>query len=166
MWNHIKEYWHRYVGGSAAAFIAAILISQMNTAVPNSPVVKWVSNTTVELVQPFVSTSGIYIIHEEIGFQSDGASEPIATWTALGLNPFSGASIEASFDHDGLYEAELLPRDTCDLIFKERLLANGVAEEKANAMYLAVHAGGAAVWARHTTQSVAEARKLVHLERQ
>lgn len=162
MIKHLKEFWQRYFGyGIFAVIIGAMVTSQPNVTVSISPVVKWVSNTEIELVQPYSITTADWIVDFKQGFQSDGASEPRATWTALGLTPFSGASIDASLTHDGLTRAELLARTECNLIFRELLLKNGVVSNKAEAMYQAVERAGAMVWSKHTDATVQEARKFV-----
>jgi hypothetical protein len=164
--DHFKTFWRRYCGGGLIGLmIAAIIHSQPNVPVENSPVVQWVDNQTITLVKDYVVTTEHYIITERAGFQSDGASEPKEAWTALGLHPFSGATIEASLAHDGLYSAELLPRAECDLVFRELLFKAGVESNKVEIMYQAVVRAGGVVWGRHTAETIAKARILVSVKK-
>jgi len=163
--DHLKAFWRRYMGGGLISLaIAAIWAVQPNVPVVSSPVVRWVDNVNIELVNDYAITTRQFIITERAGFRSDGASEPRATWTALGLQPFSGATIEASLAHDGLYAGELLPRAECDLIFRELLFKAGVESNKTEIMYQSVSRAGEVVWKRHTTESVSQARELVHVD--
>lgn len=164
--DHLKAFWRRYFGGGLVGLaIAAIWAVQPNVPVVSSPVVRWVDNLNIELVNDFVITTRQYIITEKAGYRSDGASEPRATWTALGMQPFSGASIEASLAHDGLYQGELLPRAECDLVFRELLFKAGVESNKCEIMYQAVDRAGKVVWGKHTPSSIAAARQLVSVRR-
>ena len=162
--EHLKAWWQNYVSGGLILALAAIVHSQMNVPVVNSPVVKWVDNVNIELVNDFVITTRQYIITERAGLRSDGASIPRAAWTALGLQPFSGSTIEASLAHDGLYQGQLLPRATCDLIFRELLFKAGVESNKCEIMYAAVDRAGSIVWARHTMESIKAARSRVSVQ--
>ena len=165
--DHLKAFWRRYFsGGLVGLAIAAIVSVQVNQPVQNSPVVRWVDNLNIELVNDFVITTRQYVIYEKAGFRSDGASEPRASWTALGMQPFSGASIEASLAHDGLYQGELLPRAECDLIFRELLFKAGVESNKTEIMYQAVSRAGGVVWSRHTPESIRRAREFVSVSKQ
>jgi len=165
MIDHLKAFWRRYLGGGLLSLaLAAIIHLQPNVPVVNSPVVRWVDNLNIELVNDFVITTRQYIITEKAGYRSDGASEPRATWTALGMQPFSGASIEASLAHDGLYQGELLPRAECDLVFRELLFKAEVESNKCEIMYQAVSRAGGVVWSRHTQESIRRARELVSIQ--
>ena len=74
------------------------------------------------------------------GSQSDGASTPAALW-ALGLPPF-GDQWRAAFLHDYLYRNTLRPKEECDTIFLEALLASSVPLDRARWFYNGVAEGG------------------------
>jgi hypothetical protein len=160
--DHLKAFWRRYVGGGLLGIVvAAIMATQPDVPVLQSPVVKWRSNTDIELLQPYAVTTTAGIVTMAEGFRSDGASEPPAAWTVLGLHPFSGATIRAALTHDAMIRAELRDAETCNRVFYEILIQDGVQADKALCMYEAVCRASDAVWARHTTESVSEALRYV-----
>lgn len=83
------------------------------------------------------------------GFETDFASVPripVAYW-------FCGnCGDEAAVVHDYLYRGGYLPREDCDTIFKEALLASGVASWRATMMWAGVRAFGAAYYKKHRRQ--------------
>ena len=97
------------------------------------------------------------------GFKFDGASIPKLFWNVIG-SPFTGKYRVAALIHDGLYAAEAYERDICDIIFLEIMKEHGVSWLKRHTMYMAVRAGGWAVWKTHTTQSVEKAKLYVRTE--
>jgi hypothetical protein len=160
--DHLRAFWRRYCGGGILGIVlAAIVAVQPDVPVLQSPVVKWHSNTDIELFQPYAVTTTAGIVTMDTGFRSDGASEPPAAWTALGLHPFSGATIRAALTHDAMTRAELRDAETCNRVFYEILMQDGVEPNKALCMHEAVCRASDAVWARHTTESVSEALRYV-----
>jgi hypothetical protein len=97
------------------------------------------------------------------GFHTDGTSIPEAFWTVMNLSPFSMPVLLAAIGHDGLYEAQLTDRATCDeMLYKWGLMAN-VSQAKMNVVWDAVRVGGGVVWGKHTTASISYARNWVQL---
>ena len=164
MMDHLKQWWKQYCGGGLLAMIlAAMMTVQHNTPVTNSPVLVWTNNTTAIVKEAYTSDAGDYLVVIQPGFATDGASEPRVTWTALGLTPFSGASLRASVTHDALYAGELVSRGEADLVFRDILYKEQCESNKVVVMYEAVSRAGGFVWAMHTKESVAQARKFVSL---
>lgn len=166
VFDHIRDYWRRYVvttTGLIAIALAAICTHQPNVPVVNSPQFRFISNTEIALTARYAVTTTAGVVEMDAGFICDGASEPPATWSLLGLQPFSGASIRAALVHDALYRGELVSREVADRVFHELLLADGVEPHKARAMFEAVDRAGGVVWQRHTPQSIAAARELVRI---
>ena len=91
------------------------------------------------------------------GFITDGGSVPRWAWSAV--NPL-GRSLPCFILHDGLYGAELLPRQRCDEIMFRAQRSIGVGYLTASACYRAVRIGGASVWAKHTRQTVLDCQRL------
>ena len=89
------------------------------------------------------------------GSQSDGASTPAALW-ALGLPPF-GDHWRAAFLHDALYRQTQRPKEECDLIFWEALLASGVPEARARWFYNGVRDAGQHEFDEDRQQNVCKA---------
>lgn len=94
--------------------------------------------------------------------RSDGASIPRFLWSVFSPR-YDARSFPAAFCHDMLYQSELLTRSQADAEFHRLLLAFGVSGIKARLYWLAVRGFGWAVWARHTPDSVAEARMFAEL---
>ena len=165
--NRLKKWWKECLAGAATAglVVAAIFSIQVNVPVVNSPHVEWQSNTLAVLIEPYASTTTAYIVEVGAGFVFDGASEPRAAWTELGLTPFSGVSLRASLTHDALYCSQWLPRTVADGIFREILLADGVQKDKAETMFRAVSDFGEVVWAKHSGTDVEVARIKVSVKK-
>ncbi|NCB64423.1 MAG: DUF1353 domain-containing protein [Clostridia bacterium] len=96
------------------------------------------------------------------GLQSDGASIPRLFWRVL-YHPFEVLILRRGLLHDGIYKAELFPRLTCDLIFRDYMAQERLIPAwRCEAIYRGVRIGGKYVWRNeHTAESVAEARRLV-----
>jgi hypothetical protein len=91
------------------------------------------------LLAPFVvDVEGAAIVVPE-GFVTDFASVPRLPITYM---LFANIGHRGAVVHDYLYSTGEVPREYADLIFKELLLAEGVGEFRANAMYLGVRAAG------------------------
>ena len=78
-------------------------------------------------------------------FCIDGASIPKFLW-ALYYHPFDALVILAALVHDWLYWSHQVPKEEADLIFKELLILNGVPEDTAHQMYVAVSLFGNLSW--------------------
>lgn len=115
-----------------------------------------------ELVEPYQITVKQAIITIGEGFRTDGASIPRLPLTRWIIGePMEGEYLPAALIHDGLYSAEIFKREICDGIFLVLLKRCGINIIKRNLMYYAVRIGGGAVWARHTKQSVINARLFI-----
>jgi len=86
----------------------------------------------------FVTAIGIAITIPA-GFLTDGASVPRCLWSAI---PPFGLHFNAAVVHDFLYREQdpekKLPKTTCDGIFHEIMVRDGVDEVRREAMYMAV----------------------------
>ena len=100
------------------------------------------------------------VIHP--GFLSDGASIPRALWSAVGPR-YCATTFPAAYCHDALYVSQYVPRREADRIFWRHLLLLGVGRVKARAYYIAVAAFGWIPWRRKTPESIADARRIIHL---
>jgi len=92
------------------------------------------------------------------GFEIDGASIPRPFWWIVG-EPMDSNFVAPAAAHDGLYAAELLPREDCDDEFEELMERNSkVSRQRARLFHWAVRKFGWTVWAGHTRGSVNHAR--------
>jgi len=93
------------------------------------------------------------------GFESDGASIPRILWRVAGprYNPSTG--LAPALAHDAMYAAELTTRRDADDALYRLLRACGVCVVQAWSYWSAVRVAGWAVWARHTVESVEDARR-------
>jgi hypothetical protein len=81
------------------------------------------------------------------GFITDGCS--IAVAAILLLAPFGitrGLAAMAGYIHDALYTSQKYPRDVCDRILREMVIAMGYPEALAEEFYLGVRIGGGSHW--------------------
>ena len=92
------------------------------------------------------------------GMTTDGASKPSITWSLVG-HPFQVPLLGPALGHDALYAAELMTREEADRWFLEAMRKAGIGWVKRNTFWLAVRAGGWAVWNKHTARSIAKARR-------
>jgi hypothetical protein len=76
-------------------------------------------------------------------FITDGASIPRAPLLFLLAG---GKANEAGYIHDALYTSQRYPRDTCDRILREMVMAMGHDETLADEFYLGVRIGGGSHW--------------------
>jgi hypothetical protein len=98
------------------------------------------------------------------GFQTDGASIPEPVWSIIDCTPFDPDTLAAAIVHDALYASEILPREDADKEFEELLKRNSRKGSGLHWIFFeAVRIGGSHVWANHTPQSVADARRFVSL---
>lgn len=97
-------------------------------------------------------------LHVSKGYTTDGASIPWLFRPLIGA-PFDPDLVAPALCHDALYQAELFERHVCDHILFRLLRLNGSeAWWKSCRIWLGVRAGGWAVWANHTEESIAIAR--------
>lgn len=98
---------------------------------------------TVEENLSFTVESGTFVVKK--GFHSDGASVPDFAW---GIIPPFGKHLLAAVLHDKLYRTTAydLTKKQADQIFHELMLQNGVSEQRAYLMYLAVRWFGNDSW--------------------
>ena len=118
-----------------------------------------VSASDVVLEDDLVYENDKYIIRVYKGFRTDGGSIPRISWTLLGITPFDPRCVYAFFIHDWLYSSETLSRSSADAILDEVLKI----KPSPNAVqrwliWSHVRMYGWLVWARHTSESVKEAR--------
>jgi hypothetical protein len=106
--------------------------------------------------------SGGRTLYIRAGFVSDGASVPRFLWPVVGPR-YAPATFAAALAHDAMYAAEIVSRADADNEFHRLLIMRGVGRHKACAYWLAVRLAGWAVWARHTPESVADARRFVSI---
>lgn len=92
------------------------------------------------------------------GTITDGASIPRFFWRFIG-HPLMGWILGHALPHDGLYMAELAPRDWCDKWFLNSMALAGVPWWKRNAVWAAVRCGGGVVWMAHKHDDVEAARR-------
>jgi len=94
------------------------------------------------LTKPLMYANDEFIITVFKGFDFDFASvpnTPLLSW----LFPKDGQETDrAACLHDALYASCLLPKHTCDSLFYEAMLSDGVHKMKAWAMYQAVKYAG------------------------
>ena len=94
-------------------------------------------------LQYYSVVAGQWIIVPE-GFITDGCSIPRLPFIYL----LAGDKAEeAGYVHDWLYTSQMFPRETCDAILREAVIAMGYDEFLANSMYDAVRMFGASHWA-------------------
>ncbi len=130
------------------------------TKFPSAPMIRPINDDKWVLEEDYVIAFKGTIITIRKGFTSDGASvpnTPLIRW-AIG-HPFSMPLLICALPHDALYAGELLPRKECDWLFLELMQRAKIGWLKRNAVWSAVRLGGTIVWARHTIDSVLEARK-------
>jgi len=77
------------------------------------------------------------------GFVTDGCSIPRAPLIFLLAG---GKADEAGYIHDGLYTSQRYPRDVCDRILREMVIAMGYDEALADDFYFGVRVGGQKHW--------------------
>lgn len=107
--------------------------------------------------------AGKGLIYEGLpGFRTDGASIPRLFWRLIGC-PLRGRYAPAAIIHDLLYATKCVSRKVADLIFREMLLALGLAKAKVWAMYNAVRAGGWKAWNGYTDKQVDTANNFLFI---
>lgn len=106
---------------------------------------------------------GGMVLEIDHGFYFDGFSAPRLAWSILGLHPMHPMVQATALIHDAGYGAELFPRRVCDDTLYMTLRMDGLNMVRAWSCYRAVRFGGAGVWATHTAESVAGARRYCRL---
>lgn len=126
------------------------------------PAIRFVSEDIAMLVLPWLMPMSIGQLHVMPGATTDGASTGFASHIS-GYEHFRGDTFPAAFAHDQLYATELVDRETADGILRDLLIANGVSPERAEVYFAAVRMFGGDVWAKHTPESIAQARQFVSI---
>ena len=106
-----------------------------------------------------------------VGYETDGASLPRATWTAEDATPFDPNCAILGATHDPLYEAQLFDdqfgddsRHQADKELYHIMLLNGpIASAKARTFFIAVDDFGGADWDAHTPDTITAGRKFAAL---
>lgn len=80
------------------------------------------------------------------GLVSDGGSLPPASWSPLGLSPFTGACRAGFFAHDQAYQTPGVNKDQADLMLRD-YCAETIEHWKAEAIYAGVRRWGASSYA-------------------
>ena len=132
---------------------------------PEKPAIRPLKGTDYVLAEDFYFPATVggwnVTVHVAPGFRTDGASIPRLLWRVLG-SPYDPDVIAAAIAHDALYRGEIVPRKDADAAFLA-LMACGVAERKRRWLLRGVRWFGWITWARHTPESVAEARRHIQL---
>ena len=114
-----------------------------------------------ELLAPLVYENRLFIITVYPGFDYDGASIPKAFWSVIGP-PMGELYSRAACLHDAMYAAKIFDRKTCDKLFHEAMLSDGVDSATAKQMYLAVRGFGASAY--DYSPEVAKYRQFINVE--
>lgn len=133
---------------------------------PEKPAIRPLKGTDYVLVEDFYFPATVggwdVVAHVAPGFRTDGASIPRLLWRVLG-SPYDPDVIAAAIAHDALYRGEIVPRKDADAAFLALMEACGIAERKRRWLLRGVRWFGWITWARHTPESVAEARRHISL---
>lgn len=100
------------------------------------------NNRFYRLVQPY----GIYGVEIPAGFEWDGASLPRFVWTVFGYTPFMPCLMLPSLVHDYLYSQKRGTRRAADELFLRLMKENGVDDDDAESMFIAVRNHGHTRW--------------------
>lgn len=112
---------------------------------------------TVE--QPLIWEDDKYEIRVLQGFDFDFASIPTIITNIL---PKNGQEYDrAACLHDALYSCHWLPKNVCDEIFYNAMIADGVSKVKARSMYLAVKWFGGSAYKNNNENEVQYYKNLV-----
>lgn len=91
------------------------------------------------LLAPFIVEHDKTIDSVPAGFETDFASVPRLPVTFM---LFGNIGHRAATWHDWAYKTGAYPREECDAIFRELLIAEGVSTFRAYSMYIGVRVGG------------------------
>ena len=117
-----------------------------------------IENGKYHLLEDLVFEVPSYIITVRSGFIWNGANIPKS------LRGLVGCPMDYAYEsclHDALYASKLFSRKDCDKLFHKALLARGVNEPLAKAMYLAVRVGGNE---NYGTESIVNARNFIKIK--
>ena len=103
--------------------------------------VRWTGQQSFELLNHLVYENDTFVIKIYPNFDYDGASIPKALWSIIGC-PMGELYSRAACLHDALYASRIFDRKTCDKLFHEAMLSDGVSLALAKQMYLAVRGFG------------------------
>lgn len=128
----------------------------------NTPLdVRLIGVQSFEVLNPLeFDTYGFYITVLP-GFDYDGASIPKALWSIIGP-PMGELYSRAACLHDAMYASKIFDRKTCDKLFHEAMLSDGVDHALAKKMYLAVRAFGASAY--DDSPEMAKYRQFINVE--
>jgi len=113
------------------------------------------------LLEPLILEREEYTIIVHKGFDFDGASIPRSLWSIAGC-PMGGLYSASACIHDALYASKIFDKETCDNIFLEAMLANGVNEILAKEMFLAVRYFGNSVY--EEAENISKYRDLIEIK--
>lgn len=134
--------------GAMGIWIAAVVALQPTVTPPPLPITQ-VADKRWELVADYrtqVAVSGrVYHIEIPAGFRCDLASVGVLDH-ALGISNDHPAIRRGALVHDYLYRMKPYPREVADLILYHACLADGMARDKAKAVYEAVRLWGFEAW--------------------
>jgi hypothetical protein len=104
-------------------------------------------DNTHRLLAPFAYQSDLLgkVVVVPEGFVTDYASVPRIIGAYL---LYGDKGKRAGVVHDFLYSTQLADRKTCDLVFREALIASGYSAWEYEPMYAAVRLGGGSHWAK------------------
>lgn len=133
---------------------------------PEKPAIRPLKGADYVLTEDFYFPAKVgewdVIVHVKPGFRSDGASIPRFFWRVLG-SPYDPDIIAQSIGHDALYRGEIVPRRDADLAFLLLMAEAGVGKRRRRLLWLGVRLFGWITYLRHSTESVAEARRHIEL---
>ena len=133
---------------------------------PEKPIVRPLAGTDYVLTEDYYFPAMVggwnVVVHVMPGFRTDGASIPRLLWPIFG-SPYDPDIIAEAIGHDALYRGRIVPRRDADAAFLALMEACGVAERKRRWLLRGVRWFGWITWARHTPESVAEARRHIQL---
>ena len=133
---------------------------------PEKPAVRPLAGTDYVLEEDFYFPAKVekwdVVVHVMPGFRTDGASIPRWLWPVFG-SPYDPDIMAAAIGHDAMYRGRIVPRADADAAFRRMMKANGVARWKRRRIWLGVRLFGWITWLRHTSESIAEARRHIEL---
>jgi hypothetical protein len=122
--------------------------------------VRWTGKQSFDLINYLVYENDTFTITIYPSFDYDGASIPRALWSVIGC-PMGELYSRAACLHDALYASRIFDRKTCDKLFHEAMLSDGVSRSLAKQMYLAVRAFGDSAF---QDGEVSKYRELIQVE--
>jgi len=132
---------------------------------PTKPAVRPLAGSDYELAQHFYFPAAVggewpVVVHVSPGFRTDGASIPRFLWRVFG-SPYEPDIFPAAIAHDALYRGEIVGRADADAAFLRMMEIGGIRRRKRRLIWLGVRLFGWITWRRHTSVTVAEARRFI-----